>query len=362
MKTASKSDSFVKVKNHANLYVRGGIFYARLHIGRKKTFRSLRTTKKKEALDRLLTLRTGRRADIDRRCEPTLHQAVDEAIAFRVQKQGAKRGPSELSEEHQTQLMKVKALYPDNLLSSFTSEDLMEPIANLKRMDTGEPAALTTRKKLFEAVKGAFSRAVKLKQIDENPLADIEAGNPPRRERRNPTREGLDEICQAIEELFGKRPKGGSVASGKGAALTVRFLAWSGMRLREAQAVKWKDIQDGRIKIYGTKTDRSRRSLDISPSLQQVLDDISAVYGSEPEANVMPVKTVLKYLAEACDHLGRPKLIHHDLRSFFVTTCCVAGVPADAVAAWIGDTVETVMRVYLQTNAEQRAQAAAKLV
>ena len=167
-------------------------------------------------------------------------------------------------------------------------------------------------------------------------------------------------------ELFSKRPKGGKAGSGNGAALTARLLAYSGLRLSEAQGLLWKHISEGKIEVRGLneqlKTANSRRSIHISAPLQEVLDEISAIYGADPEGGVMPNRNIRKYLADTCEHLNRPKLTHHDLRSFFATLCITSGVDVNTVANWMGDRVSTVMEVYLQVTEDHMSANASKIL
>lgn len=362
-----KSGKFVKHKGHANLYTRDGRFYARITVGRKRTFRSLRTKKIREAQRRLAELQTGKTAQADRRKEPTLHEAIDQAIAWRHEKRSASKpySPRTLG-EHEEQRHKAKKMFPDRPISHFTSSDFAEPIANMTRIRDGKPEGASQRKKMLELIKGAYARAKMLNQVESNPLEGIVPDQVKRRERVLPSKEELASICETMGELFSKRPKGGKARSGKGAALTARLLAYSGLRLSEAQGLLWKHISEGKIEVRGLneqlKTANSRRSIHISAPLQEVLDEISAIYGADPEGGVMPNRNIRKYLADTCEHLNRPKLTHHDLRSFFATLCITSGVDVNTVANWMGDRVSTVMEVYLQVTEDHMSANASKIL
>ena len=76
----------------------------------------------------------------------------------------------------------------------------------------------------------------------------------------------------------------------------------------------------------------------------------------------MPNRNIRKYLADTCEHLNRPKLTHHDLRSFFATLCITSGVDVNTVANWMGDRVSTVMEVYLQVTEDHMSANASKIL
>ena len=79
-----KTKPITKVPGHSNLYRRGGAnFYARISIGRKQTYRSLGTSKIREAKKRLAELQSGHQLHADRRKEPTLFEAIQQVLEFR---------------------------------------------------------------------------------------------------------------------------------------------------------------------------------------------------------------------------------------------------------------------------------------
>ena len=75
----------------------------------------------------------------------------------------------------------------------------------------------------------------------------------------------------------------------------------------------------------------------------------------------MPTTNLRKYLEHACAHVGIKRMTHHDLRSWFCTWCVLSGVDVNTTAKWMGDEVQTILRVYLQVNDEAQREAATKL-
>ena len=356
-----KPKPITKVPGHSNLYRRGGAnFYARISVGRKQTFRSLGTSKIREAKKRLAELQSGHRLQADRRKEPTLFEAIDQVLEFRKNRRGPSRplSPRTIG-THEELAAKARKLFPDKLLSSFRDDDFTVPLAEMG-------GSASRRKQVFELIKGAYRRAKSLGQVEINPLEGIVPDQVRRKERRLPSRDELDTICDKIVELFGRRGKGEILASGKAAALSARFLAYSGLRLSEARGVLWKHVRGGKLEVHGLegrlKTSNSRRQIHINAPLQEVLDEISAIYGSHPLDSVLPTATILKFLRVSCEALGLDPLTHHDLRSYFATLCITSGVDINTTANWMGDEVTTVLRVYLQVNEETMAAAASKIL
>jgi xanthine dehydrogenase molybdopterin-binding subunit B len=162
-----------------------------------------------------------------------------------------------------------------------------------------------------------------------NPLAGHIFQQTPVKKRELPTREQLDNIIAKIPELFPRY--------GHRAALSVRFLAFSGMRISEATSIKWGDIRGGRIYVGESKT--GERTLDINPLLQQTIDDIASIYGCPAEDLVIPAKNIRLQIQTACRELGYHHLDHHDLRAWFITWAINAGIDVKTIADWVGDKV-----------------------
>ena len=351
------SKTFKKVHGVPSLYQRDGRFYARITVRGKQTYRSLNTSKKREAENALAQLKTGKPMAVVTQKQPTLYEAIEACLEFRNTRRGASRPLSrKTTSTHRELANKARELFPNRQLSRYRDSDFMKPLE-----DSGLSAS--RRKQIFELIKGSYERAVNLGQLELNPLKGIVPAQVRRKERSLPSREQFDAVCDSMEALFSKRGKGQSVAGGRGAALSTRFLAFSGMRINEALGVDWEHIVDGKIEVYGRhgelKTENSRRSIHINAPLQEVLNEINRIYGNE--GRVMPTTNLRKYLEHACAHVGIKRMTHHDLRSWFCTWCVLSGVDVNTTAKWMGDEVQTILRVYLQVNDEAQREAATKL-
>lgn len=144
------------------------------------------------------------------------------------------------------------------------------------------------------------------------------------------------------------------------AAEHARFLAYSGLRLSEAQAARWEDIRGDWLHVRGTKTDTSERVVPILPPLRALLDQIKLKRISGP---ILGVQTCIDAMQRACGRLGLPALRHHDLRHYFATACIEEGVDIPTVADWLGhaDGGVLLMRTYRHLRSKHSLEAAQKI-
>ncbi len=358
----TKTKAFQKVDGIANLYHRDGKYYARLSEGGKRSWRSLDTTKKSDAKKALALLQTGRPLDIKQREEPTLHAAMETAIAHRRSRRGIGKPLSEATLSYHAELLTTaKRIFPDHRLSSFTEAGLLKAIAAARtQKQKGKPArpfGQSRRKAQAELVRQAYRIAIEKGQARSNPLATVELNQPDPKDRRLPTRKELETICtKAIEQ----NPRHGIAVS-----MTIKFLAFSGLRVGEARGLTWERIRGDAIHVIEQengkplKTRRSKRKIPINPPLQETLEAIAAAYGTD--GRVLPLRCVRHQLRTACEALGIQTLTNHDLRSWYATWLIQSGVDIATTSKWLGDDPEVVLRRYAAVTDEHEKQEAGKL-
>lgn len=120
-----------------------------------------------------------------------------------------------------------------------------------------------------------------------------------------------------------------------------RFLAFTGCRLEEANGVRWEDISDTMIKIRGTKTSASDRTVPMVPQMVRLVEEMRArrlSKGMPVFGQVLRVRSCLQAMQRACFRLELPKLWHHALRHYFITVCIESGVDIPTIAGWVGHT------------------------
>ncbi|MEO6873879.1 MAG: tyrosine-type recombinase/integrase [Opitutaceae bacterium] len=159
-----------------------------------------------------------------------------------------------------------------------------------------------------------------------------------------------------------KRHKSGGVGNGKEAADFARLMVFTGMRVDEARHLLWGDVdfEKGRIRVRGTKTETSERTVPLIPECRDFL--LSLERGG-PGERVSRVEDINRALASASKRLKNPKLTHHSLRHLFATICIESGVDIPTVSRWLGhaDGGALAMRIYGHLRDEHSQAAAAKV-
>jgi integrase len=123
----------------------------------------------------------------------------------------------------------------------------------------------------------------------------------------------------------------------------VRFLAFSGCRIGEAQTVRWRDIDWDREELVvrgdaltGTKNWEIRR-VPMIPELKTLLSSMRQTRPDEaPDAKVLQVRECQKSMDRAAVLLGIPRITHHDLRHLFATTAIESGIDIPTVSRLLG--------------------------
>ena len=166
-----------------------------------------------------------------------------------------------------------------------------------------------------------------------------------------PSKDEFRRLVQAIRQSDG-RPD--SQARSKPGADLVELMAYSGMRLREATSLAWKDVDfiKGALTVrggeHGTKNGEER-TIPMTSALRELQLRLRSDQGrATPEARVSLTNGAKTTLRRACAKLALPSFTHHDFRHFFATSCIEAGVDIPTVSRWLGhkDGGALAMRVY----------------
>lgn len=240
------------------------------------------------------------------------------------------------------------------------------------RSENNDGTSPGTINKAIDVLRRVLDIAVERGQIASNPIAgrgvklrDV------RRKEKLPEAEKLVAVFAQVEA----RGKLG----GWGVELGdfCRFLAFTGCRLQEANAVTWGDVDFSRgiMLVHGTKTETAEREVPLVPQAKALLEKIrtrrvekakeigEANAGSRPTDKVLAVSEVTKSLGAACAAVGVRRLTHKDLRDTFATTAIESGVDIPTVAHWLGhkDGGALLMRTYAQHRRPHSLAQAAKV-
>jgi integrase len=334
-------------KKVAGLYIRqpGGSFYARITTNGKRTFRKLSATTIRAAAKECKELQLGFVRAVSTRGVETLHAAMAETIEFRkIRKINRPLRPR--TEDFNDDLLKdAKRIFADMPLAHITEQGALSTLSKCKY-------GASRKRALFQLLKGTLKGAVEKGTIKQNPLAGHIAQQTANKKRELPTREELDSIVDIMSEIYPRR--------GRAIGLSIRFLAFTGMRISEAIRICWKDYHNNKLNVPAdTKT--GKRSLDVNPPLKQTLEEIAEIYGNASEKQIMPVRKILLELKAACKKLDLAPLDHHDLRAWFITWCLNNGIDVKTISDWCGNTPNVLLTRYASIQEMKKIEHASKL-
>lgn len=126
------------------------------------------------------------------------------------------------------------------------------------------------------------------------------------------------------------------------AAEVLKFLAYSGCRISEANKVTWADVdfESGFITVHNAKkrnyqNHEPTRLVPIIQPMRELLEHL-AKNGTGKAEKVLPFSECYGSLTSARKHLGIDKLTHHTFRAWFATRAMEKGIDVPTVAEWCG--------------------------
>ncbi len=162
--------------------------------------------------------------------------------------------------------------------------------------------------------------------VDPCPLRRV-----PSRRQRESTLPSMADFPRIVENIRTQRK-----AHSEEMADMVEFLAWSGCRIGELQALEWEDVDKEWLIIRGgaegTKNRKIRR-LPISAPLRAIID---RRYFPDASGKIFHLASPRESLKNACARLGIDHIRVHDLRHLFATRCIEKGIDIPTVAKWLG--------------------------
>jgi integrase len=121
----------------------------------------------------------------------------------------------------------------------------------------------------------------------------------------------------------------------------VELLGYSGMRLGEATALTWGDIDSKRnvFTVTGGETGTKNHEARVVPLFPAMKELLSRIRGkTEPAATdrIIPIANAKRAIITACEKAKLPPFMHHDLRHYFCSNAIEAGIDFKAIAGWVG--------------------------
>jgi integrase len=322
---------------------RGG-YYARLYVGGKERWKSLRTKAFEVAKARLREEQRNFGA-LEPVAKPskagrmTVGMAIEQLLAeakahVPMRRKGRKTSITESSAHYRAQTV-------DNLRKSWaeTIQTELDPV-EIRKVSAGEvrrwadvvrAKASATR---FNNTLGTFRRlfdiGIAAGELHRNPAQDIARSYKQPKATYTPTREEFTKLVEAIR----KSPS----RLADDIADFVEFLAFTGARKEEAAHVLWSDFDPARERITFRKTKNGLvRSNELIPEAVALIGTIKAKRDDAPrEERIFRVSEAYGALRSAAATIGIPRISHHDLRDLFATTAIESGVDIPTVADWLG--------------------------
>lgn len=121
----------------------------------------------------------------------------------------------------------------------------------------------------------------------------------------------------------------------------VELLAYSGMRLAEATALMWKDVDFERETFTitggeaGTKNYEAR-TVPLFPAMKELLLRLKSSSSPKGDETIAKIGTAKKAIVSACKDAKLPHYLHHTMRHFFVSNAIEAGIDFKVIASWVG--------------------------
>jgi len=119
-------------------------------------------------------------------------------------------------------------------------------------------------------------------------------------------------------------------------------LAVTGMRLRDANELEWRDLDfnSGEVVVRGDPETATKNwevyRVPMVARARELFERMRAKRIDEaPTEKVFLVRKSQKAINTACRKLGIPRITHHDLRHFFATVCIESGVDIPTVSRWL---------------------------
>jgi integrase len=177
-------------------------------------------------------------------------------------------------------------------------------------------------------LRRTYSTAIESGHVGANLPAKLKRLRPEKMKHDLPTAETFGKV---VADILGQRK-----SHSKATAMAVEFLAFTGLRISEAQSLNWRDIKPDHLIVRTAKND-DMRQVPLIPAAKDLIDRIkNAGVPTGPEDPVLLIKSPRIALASACERLNLDHMRVHDLRHLFATRCIEAGVDLPTLASWLG--------------------------
>lgn len=189
-------------------------------------------------------------------------------------------------------------------------------------------AAATRYNGALALLRRTYARAIESGHVGGNLPAALKRVRPKKMKHDLPTATGFAKV---VADILAQKK-----SHSKATAMAVELLAYTGLRISEAQSLRWRDIKADHLIVRTAKND-DLRQVPLIPAAKDLLKRMRDFeIPTDPDDPVMLIKSPRIALAGACERLGINHLRVHDLRHVFATRCIEALVDLPTLAAWLG--------------------------
>ena len=185
-------------------------------------------------------------------------------------------------------------------------------------------------------LRHVFAVAVEAGVIYGNPAAAVKRAKFRPKEIALPSSEKFNAMVEEMRNGHGR--------FSRHCADFVEGLAYSGMRLGEANTLEWRDLDFSASEIAvrgdavtGTKGGEGWRRVPMIADARTLFERLrSERAGESLDAKVFQVSECQKAIDRAAKKVGAHRITHHDLRHLFATQCIESHVDVPTVSRWLG--------------------------
>lgn len=378
--------TWTKTKTQGLMRHKTGRYYARLYLGDKEKWVSLRTdilevAKAKFRTDEgVLAIREHQVRGVSVQSEPfTFAQAkakylerLEGEVALGQMKPGTLAyWKTVLNTIESSWLQTMEQTLSDQQVDQIKSADCKKwAAAYLKTPSKRESRKASGAKSISAryynnsifALRGVFVEAMEAGHLHRNPAEGIGTARVLGTKLNLPTKMQYHKLIAAV--------RAGTHRTTTAAGDVIEFLAYSGCRIGEARRVRWKhiDIETKRLSILGDPETGTKnwctRTIPMLPAMIKLLNQMQKRrIIQDPDEPVMRVRDVRGALIRGCREAKAPLITHHDLRHLFATTCIENGVDIPTVSRWLGhkDGGALAMKTYGHLRDQHSQDSAAKV-
>ena len=310
----------------SNLFLhRGGNYYASTKVSGKVIRRSLETDDYQMAKNRLPAVLEEIRGAKNASKAGTLGTAIhDEA---QRDDPSIKIATRKYYRQISISLAKIGNTLPEDPMGRSIAKITLAELRTL--MDKYAATAAATRYNgALALLRRTYDRAMESGHVGGNLPLSLKRMKPRKMKHDLPT---ADAFAGIVADILSQKK-----AHSKATAMAVEFLAYTGLRISEAQSLRWRDIKTNHLIVRTAKSD-DLRQVPLIPAVKQLIKRLkSAEIPTGSNDPVMLIKSPRIALGNSCKRLGIDHMRVHDLRHIFATRCIESGVDIPTLALWLG--------------------------